>query len=77
MGFLVAQMVKNLYAMQETWARSLDWEDPLEKGDTIYSIKVEMLVFLLKKQIYSYISFLFMFSVSFKAILNFIYILVK
>ena len=29
---LVAQMVKNLPAMQETWARSLGWEDPLEKG---------------------------------------------
>ena len=29
---LVAQMVKNLPAMQETWVRSLGWEDPLEKG---------------------------------------------
>ena len=29
---LVAQVVKNLPAMQETWVRSLDWEDPLEKG---------------------------------------------
>ena len=29
---LVAQLVKNLPAMQETWARSLGWEDPLEKG---------------------------------------------
>ena len=29
---LVAQLVKNLPAMQETWVRSLDWEDPLEKG---------------------------------------------
>ena len=28
---LVAQMVKNLPAMQETWAQSLSWEDPLEK----------------------------------------------
>ena len=28
----VAQMVKNLLAMQETWVRSLGWEDPLEKG---------------------------------------------
>ena len=28
---LVAQMIKNLPAMQETWVRSLDWEDPLEK----------------------------------------------
>ena len=24
-------MVKNLLAMQETWFRSLVWEDPLEK----------------------------------------------
>ena len=29
---LVAQMVKNLPAMQETWIRSLGWEDPLKKG---------------------------------------------
>ena len=28
----MAQMVKNLPAMRETWARSLDWEDPLEEG---------------------------------------------
>ena len=29
---LVAQLVKNPPAMQETWVRSLVWEDPLEKG---------------------------------------------
>ena len=29
---LVAQLVKNLLAKQETWVRSLGWEDPLEKG---------------------------------------------
>ena len=29
---LVAQLVKNLSAIQETWVRSLGWEDPLEKG---------------------------------------------
>ena len=29
---LVAQMVKNLLAMQETQVQSLSWEDPLEKG---------------------------------------------
>ena len=29
---LVAQMIKNLCAMQETWVQSLGWEDPLEKG---------------------------------------------
>ena len=31
---LVAQMVKNLPAMWETWVQSLGWEDPLEKGMT-------------------------------------------
>ena len=34
---LVAQMVKNLPAMQETWVRSLGWEDPLEKGKAPHS----------------------------------------
>ena len=29
---LVAQMVKNPPAMQETWVRSLGWEDSLEQG---------------------------------------------
>ena len=29
---LVAQLVKNLPAMWETWVRSLGWEDPLEEG---------------------------------------------
>ena len=28
----MAQMVKNLPAMWETWVRSLGWEDPLEEG---------------------------------------------
>ena len=31
-SFLVVQLVKNPPAMQETWVRSLGWEDPLEKG---------------------------------------------
>ena len=34
---LVAQMVKNLPAMQQTWVWSLSWEDPLEKGKATYS----------------------------------------
>ena len=34
---LVAQLVKNLSAMQETWIRSLGWEDPLEKGTAAHS----------------------------------------
>ena len=29
---LIAQLIKNQPAMQETWVRSLGWEDPLEKG---------------------------------------------
>ena len=29
---LVAQLVKNPPAKQETWVQSLGWEDPLEKG---------------------------------------------
>ena len=34
---LVAQMVKNLPTMLETWVRSLGWEDPLEEGMATYS----------------------------------------
>ena len=34
---LVAQMVKNLPAIQKTQLRSLDQEDPLEKEITTYS----------------------------------------
>ena len=33
----MAQLVKNPPAMQETWVRSLGWEDPLEKGKATYS----------------------------------------
>ena len=34
---LVAQMVKHLSAMQETWVQSLGWEDPLEKEMATHS----------------------------------------
>ena len=34
---LVAQMVKNSSAMQETWIQSLGWEDPLEEGMATHS----------------------------------------
>ena len=30
-NMVLAQMVKNPPAMQETWVRSMSWEDPLEK----------------------------------------------
>ena len=33
----MAQLVKKPLAMQETWVRSLDWEDPLEKGKATHS----------------------------------------
>ena len=34
---LVAQLVKNPSAMQETCVRSLGWEDPLKKGKATHS----------------------------------------
>ena len=37
MASLVAQLVKNLPLMWETWVRSLVWEDTLEKGRATHS----------------------------------------
>ena len=37
LGFPVAQLVKNLPAVHETWVRSLGWQDPLEKGKATHS----------------------------------------
>ena len=34
---LMAQLIKNLPTMEETWVRSLSWEDPLEKGKATHS----------------------------------------
>ena len=34
---LVAQLVRNPPAMQDTWVLSLGWEDPLEKRKAIHS----------------------------------------
>ena len=34
---LVAQMVKNLPAMQKTWVQSMDLKDPLEEGMATHS----------------------------------------
>ena len=34
---MVAQTVKNLPTIQETWVGSLVWEDPLEKGMATHS----------------------------------------
>ena len=42
----VAQMVKNLSAMWETWVQSLGWEDPLEEDmgahSSIFAWKIPM-----------------------------------
>ena len=37
---LVAWLVKNPPAVQETWVRSLGWEDPLEKGKATHSSRL-------------------------------------
>ena len=37
MGFLIARLVKNLPAVQETLVRFLGQEDPLEKGKATHS----------------------------------------
>ena len=34
---LVAQLVKNLLAIQETWVQSLGWEESLEKEKATHS----------------------------------------
>ena len=34
---MVAQLIKNALARQETWVQSLDWEDPLEEGMETHS----------------------------------------
>ena len=34
---LVAQIIKNLPAMQDMWVQSLGWEDPLEKAMATHS----------------------------------------
>ena len=36
-AYLVAQTLKNLSAMWETWVQSLGWEDPLEEGMATHS----------------------------------------
>jgi len=37
LDFSVVQTVKNLPAMQETWIRSIGWEDPLEEEMATHS----------------------------------------
>ena len=37
MPTLIAQLIKNPPAAQETWVQSLGWEDPLEEGMATHS----------------------------------------
>ena len=50
---LVAQLVKNLSAMQETWVPSLGWEDPLEKEWQGFDSIPVPLIFLRKQYLQS------------------------
>ena len=43
-AFLVAQLIKNLPVMWETWVHFLGWEDPLEKGKAIHSSIAELII---------------------------------
>ena len=50
----MAQLVKNPPAMQETWAWSLGWEDPLEKGKATHNLAMSKLLAdgIYKDQVY-------------------------
>ena len=50
---LVAQLVKNLPAVRETWVRSLGWEVPLEKGKATHSGIMAWRTVVLKKTLES------------------------
>ena len=39
-GKLIYQTVKNPPVMQETWVRSLGWEDPLEEDMATHSLSI-------------------------------------
>ena len=43
---LLAQMVKSLPAMQETWVQPLGWEDSLEKGMATHSSVLAQRIFM-------------------------------
>ena len=40
----MAQLVKNLPAVQETWVQSLAWDDALEEGMTTHSLKKTLML---------------------------------
>ena len=55
-GFLSGSVVKNLPTMrepQETWVRSLGWEDPLEEGTAIRSSNLAWRIPRTEEPVYS------------------------
>ena len=54
---LVAQMVKRLSTMRETWVRSLGWEDPLEKASLVLQPSVVYLINLVHFNSVQFIQF--------------------
>ena len=48
-AFLVAQLVKNLPAMPETWVQLLGWEESLEKGKATHSSILALRIQILEK----------------------------
>ena len=50
LNWTVAQLVKNLPAMWETWVRSLGWEDPLKKGKATHSSTLSWRIGVAKSQ---------------------------
>ena len=57
-------MVKNPPAMQDTWVRSLSWEEPLEKGMAIHSSILSWGIYCLFFFFFKGTVFLFSFSIS-------------
>ena len=49
---LVSQLLKNPPAIQNTWVRSLGWEDPLEKGKATHS-STFLITITVSKLVYS------------------------
>ena len=55
-GFPVAQMIKNLPAMQAIWVRSLSWDDPLMKRMATHSrITLQLFSVLIEKKHFHFI----------------------
>ena len=52
---LVAQRIKHLPAMQETWVRSLGWEDPLDSTSALISHTSKVMLKILQARLQQYV----------------------